>query len=198
MSSLLQQAHAILQNRLHGGDIVIDATTGNGYDCLFLARHVAPTGLVYGFDVQTAAIQVTAQRIAEANLSACVHLNQIGHQFMAKQIPAHHHGDVKAVMFNLGYLPHGDKSLITQANTTIMALKAASQLLGVGGVITILAYPGHAGGDIETAQVTDYCQQLTDEGFALQIIESQYPSPSAPRLLVLRKNSSDCVMNWVE
>ncbi len=198
MSSLLQQAHAILQNRLHGGDIVIDATVGNGYDCLFLARHVAPTGLVYGFDVQTAAIQVTTQRIAEANLSACVHLTQIGHQFMAKQIPAGYHGRIKAVMFNLGYLPRGDKNLITQTDTTITALKAASQLLCVGGVITILAYPGHAGGDIETAQVTDYCQHLTNEGFALQVVESQYPKLGAPRLLVLTKNSSDCVINKAE
>jgi predicted methyltransferase len=186
--SLLQQAQARICAQLQAGDVAIDATVGNGHDTLFLAQQVAPTGWVYGFDVQAAAIQATAQRIAEADLSACVQLMQIGHQFMASQIPARHHGRVKAVMFNLGYLPRGDKSLITQVDTTILALKAATALLCAGGLITILAYPGHAGGEIETARVTEYCQQLIGEGFALQIIESQHPKPSAPRLLVLTKN----------
>jgi predicted methyltransferase len=189
MSSLLHQAHALLRTRLKNGDFAIDATVGNGHDTVFLAQQVAPTGLVYGFDVQAAAIEATTQRIAEAHLSACVRLSQIGHQFMASEIPANHHGCIKAIMFNLGYLPRGNKSLITQGDTTIIALKAATQLLCAGGIITILAYPGHVGGDIETARVTAYCQQLNGESFALQIIESQHPKPSAPRLLALTKNT---------
>lgn len=190
MSSLLQQAHALLRTRLKNGDVAIDATVGNGHDTVFLAQQVTGSGWVYGFDVQAAAIEATTQRIAEAHLSACVRLSQIGHQFMASEIPASHHGHIKAIMFNLGYLPNGDKSLITQGDTTIVALKAATQLLCDGGIITILAYPGHVGGGIETARVTDYCRQLTGEGFALQIIESQHLKPSAPRLLVLTKNKN--------
>ncbi len=187
MSFLLQHAHALLHNHLKTGDIVIDATLGNGHDTLFLARQVAPTGLVYGFDVQAAAIVATAQRISAAGLSACVRLKQCGHQFMTTQIPVPHHGQIKAIMFNLGYLPNGDKNLITQRDTTIAALQAATILLSVGGIITLVVYPGHIGGDVETAGVVDYCQQLCTQHFALQIIENQFPNPSAPRLLILTK-----------
>ena len=50
--SLLNLAHQHIQKRLQDGAIVIDATIGNGHDTLFLARRVATTGLVYGFDIQ--------------------------------------------------------------------------------------------------------------------------------------------------
>lgn len=187
MSSLLQQAHALLRTRLKNGDVAIDATVGNGHDTVFLAQQVTGSGWVYGFDVQAAAIETTTQRIAEAHLSACVRLSQIGHQFMASEIPASHHGHIKAIMFNLGYLPQGDKAIISQADTTLIALNAAKSLLCASGTLTILAYPGHQGGDIETAQVARWCEQLPTQEFALTVINSTHYKPSAPRLFVVEK-----------
>jgi hypothetical protein len=50
------------------------------------------------------------------------------------------------VAFNLGYLPGGDKQLKTGAETTLRALKAASNVLQAGGLISVVAYTGHPGG----------------------------------------------------
>lgn len=185
--SLLQQAHAILKNLLHDGDIAIDATAGNGHDSLFLAQQVAPAGLVYSFDIQTAAITATHNRLFAADLRIYALLIQHSHAQMSDYIAPEHHGKIKAIMFNLGYLPRGDKTIITQTDSTLCALNAATELLALGGIITILAYPGHQGGDTETVQVANWCYQLNPEQFRVKILHSFEHKDSAPRLFVLEK-----------
>jgi len=187
MTTLLTHAHTFLRAHLQMGDIAIDATLGNGHDTLFLAQQITLTGLVYGFDIQAQALVATSQRLATAQLSDVCCLFHAGHQNMAKMIPVAQHGKIKAVMFNLGYLPHGDKTLISQAQTTLQALNAARLLLCKTGVISVLAYPGHSGGDTETAQVAQWCQQQALQNFAVTVINSEHPKPSAPCLFLLRK-----------
>ena len=188
--SLLQQAHAILETHLYHGDVAIDATAGNGHDSLFLAQQVAPTGLVYSFDIQAAAITATQNRLIAAGFLNCVRLIQNSHAEMFACIKQQHHRKIKAIMFNLGYLPRGDKTLITQTDSTLLALNAAAELLAPAGIITILAYPGHQGGDTETAQVARWCQELDTEKFSVKIIHSPEHKDSAPRLFILQKTTS--------
>ena len=90
-------------------------------------------------------------------------------------------------MFNLGYLPGGDKSIITQTDSTITALNIASRILSSNGIITVLAYPGHQGGDLETDQVKNWCKQLDEDQFKISIVYSSENKESAPRLFVIRK-----------
>jgi hypothetical protein len=92
-------------------------------------------------------------------------------------------------MFNLGYLPGADKSVITQIDSTLAALNAACRLLAPRAVITVLAYPGHAGGDLETEQLAAWCRQLDETRFNSEVILSSHDKPSAPRLFVIRKQS---------
>ena len=47
---------------------------------------------------------------------------------------------VSLIMFNLGYLPGGDHSLSTKADTTIEALEKGLNLLHEGGMISLLIY----------------------------------------------------------
>lgn len=185
--SLLQQAHVILETQLDNGDIAIDATAGNGHDSLFLVRQVAPAGLVYCFDIQAAAITATHNRLVAADLRNFALLIPHSHAQMSEQIAPEHQGKIKAIMFNLGYLPHGDKTIITQTDSTLLALNAATELLAPAGIITILAYPGHQGGDIETIQVANWCYQLNPQEFSIKIIHSAEHKDSAPRLFVLQK-----------
>lgn len=48
------------------GDIVIDATMGNGHDTQFLAELVGENGHVYAFDIQESAVANTKERLGEA------------------------------------------------------------------------------------------------------------------------------------
>jgi len=64
----IQLAHQLVSDQLGGGEVVIDATAGNGHDTLFLAQQVGASGTVYSFDVQEEAIRITGSRLEEAKL----------------------------------------------------------------------------------------------------------------------------------
>jgi len=189
--SLVNVAHELIRDILCPGDIAIDATIGNGHDTLFLLEQVSPSGKVFGFDIQQAAINSTSQKLkSSGNLSRSTErltLLVASHADMAEKIPLQYHGNIKAFMFNLGYLPGGDKGIITQADTTLTALNVASRMLSSNGIISILAYPGHKGGDLETVQVTTWCEQLDQNQFKISVVYSQEDKESAPRLFVIHK-----------
>lgn len=138
--------HEKLQRYIKVGDIVIDATVGNGFDTAFLAEAVSASGKVYGFDIQEEAINRTKQLLKEKNLFHQVELLNVGHQYMLETLRETVVGKVSVVMFNLGYLPRGDKRIVTRADSTVAALEASLKLIRPGGVISVMAYRGHAGG----------------------------------------------------
>ena len=185
--SLVNTAHNLIKEVLHAGAIAIDATVGNGHDTLFLVEQVSPSGKVFGFDIQQAAIISTQEKCLQTPNPECLTLIHASHADMADRIPAHHHGNISVIMFNLGYLPGGDKAIITCTDSTITALQSSSQLLSSQGIITVMAYPGHSGGDLETAQVKNWCEQLDVKHFKISIIYSSENKASAPRLFVIQK-----------
>ena len=46
-----------------------------------------------------------------------------GHENILNDIPSDIIGNVDAAIFNLGYLPKGDKSIVTKPETTIQAIE---------------------------------------------------------------------------
>lgn len=159
---LTELAHQEVAAAIRPGDRVIDATVGNGRDTLFLARRVAPGGRVLGFDIQQQALEGARERLQTAGLDGLVTLLHAGHEQMAERVPVDWAGQVTAVMFNLGYLPGGDKTLITAPITTVAALDQALGLLRVGGLISLLLYRGHPGAGAEAEAVTAWLGQLGD------------------------------------
>ena len=156
-----QQAHEIVSAVVRPGETVIDATAGNGHDTLFLAGLVGEGGRVVAFDVQEAAIASTRRRLAEAGVLERVEPWTGSHARMAERVEP----GIAAVMFNLGYLPGGDHGLITRTDETLRALEAAVALLRPGGVVTVVCYPGHEGGDKEAAAVREWIGQRGGEVF---------------------------------
>lgn len=55
-------------------------------------------------------------------------------------------GVFRLIAFNLGYLPGGDKTLITEPQITLEALNVAKDILMPGGLISLVVYVGHPGG----------------------------------------------------
>ena len=151
--TLTELAHTLVATYVSPGDAAIDATAGNGWDTAFLVQRVGPQGRVFAFDVQPAALDRTRQRVSA--LAGCENVQLIcaSHALLATHIPREYRGQVKAVMFNLGYLPRGDHARVTAAFSTVAALEAARAWLHPEGVISVLAYRGHAGGNEEAAAV---------------------------------------------
>ncbi|MCJ7842667.1 class I SAM-dependent methyltransferase [Lederbergia sp. NSJ-179] len=165
LEPILSYAHSLLKNSVQKGDIVIDATVGNGHDTVFLAKLVGEDGKVYGFDIQAQAITQTTRRLAAESLEKRVQLFQTGHEQAATLLPAEASGQVAAAMFNLGYLPKGNKTIITKPETTITAIGQMLNMLKIGGIIVLVVYHGHEGGREERDALLDYVTSLEQEKF---------------------------------
>jgi hypothetical protein len=198
--SLVNVAHNLIREILRPGDIAVDATVGNGHDTLFLVEQVGPSGKVFGFDIQLDAIASTRAKVDSYRTGEIVRgdapvqainltLIHANHADMRDKIPAHYHGGIGAIMFNLGYLPGGNKGIITLTNSTLSALNSASRLVSSNGIITVLAYPGHQGGDLETEEIKNWCEQLDKVQYKTRIIYSSENNESSPKLFVLYKMS---------
>lgn len=150
------------------GDRAVDATAGNGCDTLFLCGQVGPAGQILAIDLQSAALAKVSQRWQglpdEARVGmACPKLIQGDHRQLTQLIPADWLGSVRVIMFNLGYLPGGDKGVTTQPASTLAAIQQALTCLHPAGLLSILAYTGHPGGLAETSAVEEFLQQLTPD-----------------------------------
>lgn len=188
--SVLSFAHKLVSERLQLGEIAIDATTGTGTDTLFLAKTTGPKGHVFGFDIQEEALILTKQRLDQHITSSIspVTLFLQSHADMKEAIPTIHHGTLAAIMFNLGYLPSSasNKEIITMTDSTITALQSALELLRPGGVITIVLYPGHPGGDTESEAVKEWASHIP-QSMAQSIIYRQLQRSDAPFTIALEK-----------
>lgn len=116
-----------LEKVINKGDIVVDATMGNGYDTKYLAEKVGEEGFVYSFDIQETALKSTKKRLDKENLSDRVKLILDGHENMDKYVE----GEVSCVLFNLGYLPRADHNIYGRTFQTV----PVSWLLSSAGLI---------------------------------------------------------------
>lgn len=181
----LQFNHNILREYINEGNQVIDATVGNGHDTSFLAELVGETGQVYGFDIQEDAIKRTKEKLIDKNLDDRVTLFQSGHENIQQLLG--NQQKFSAVVFNLGYLPRGDKNIITTPKTTISALEQSIEVLLPGGILSVMVYFGHPGGKEEKDSVLQFAKNLPQEKFTVyryQII-NQINNP--PFLLLIEK-----------
>lgn len=176
-------AHQFLQRFVHDGHTTVDATCGNGHDTLLLADLVGPGGHVWGFDIQREAIAETGRRLTAAGLSRRATLVQMGHEELARHVVP----PVQAVLFNLGYRPGGDRSIITRPETTGTALNQSLTLLAGGGVVLVTVYPGHSGGAEEQAAVEDWAAGLDPRAFHCWRMAQTNVSAGAPYLLLVQK-----------
>tara|TARA_B100001564_G_scaffold201176_1_gene169180 strand:- start:257 stop:823 length:567 start_codon:yes stop_codon:yes gene_type:complete len=185
---LTEKVHHILKNHLQEGDRIIDATAGNGYDTLFLAKQVGRSGKVIAIDIQDCAIRSTREKLESAGLIDRVRLVADDHSVALEKLITNNVGMVAAITFNLGYLPGSDKSIQTRAENTEEALAASIQLLSPGGYLCVTAYRGHSRGAVEAETVETFMRKSQSEGHAVDRHQPE-SSNSPPILWVLRRNS---------
>ncbi|MBT9717890.1 tRNA (mnm(5)s(2)U34)-methyltransferase [Enterococcus durans] len=163
LQTALHFSHSLLEEILQPGDHVIDATMGNGYDTVFMAEKIGKTGHVYSFDVQKEALLSTKSKLTEQDLLNRTSLFLQGHETLGTVVDEAQ--PIKAGIFNLGYLPKSDKSVITLPETTRTAMEEILKRLVPRGRMILVVYYGHEGGEKELDMVQDYCQSLPQEKY---------------------------------
>lgn len=185
LNNSLVQSHQIISTVVKAGDVVIDATAGNGNDTAFLAGLVGNTGKVYSFDIQETALNNTRIRLAEQGLEDRVELIHSGHEHILKYVNT----PIKAAMFNLGYLPGGNHNIGTRGLTTIEAIKAIMELLVVHGIICIVVYYGGDSGFDEKNEVINYIQTIDCKKYSVMKTEFVNQINCPPILICIEKNN---------
>lgn len=143
------------------GHIVLDCTVGNGNDTLLLAQNAGTKGKVYGFDIQDAAINNTSELLRQYELLNNVILIKDSHEYIEQYI----HEELDFIIYNLGYLPGGDKTIKTSSLSTIKSIRQALDLLKVNGLLAVTVYVGHDGGLEEKKSLEDYLLNLNQDIF---------------------------------
>lgn len=177
MEKVLDFAKTIIKNKQGNKHIGVDATCGRGNDTLFLAEHFSQ---VFAFDIQDEAIKSTealtkdynnVKIIKDSNEFICTYVNQ----------------EIDAVMYNLGYLPKGDKKITTNASTTIKSIDNVLKNLAINGVITIICYPGHDEGMKESIALEKYLKGLNQKEYDVIKYDFINQINNPPYLLAIRK-----------
>ena len=177
-------AHLIWKDFLRPGMTVIDATSGSGHDTLFLAKCVLTpnSGWVHAFDIQSEALQKTRQNL-ELNLAQTlkprITLHETSHETFPQNLTP------SLIVYNLGYLPGGDHSKTTLAETTLTSCINALTILAPKGLLSITTYPGHPEGHKEKSLLFDWLATLTTHPI---FHHTPLNRPNQPSLITIRKN----------
>lgn len=157
MKKIIDFAHQLLKEHLKREDVAVDMTVGNGNDTIFLSTLCSH---VYGFDIQKQAIDKVTALLQEKHIDNVTLLKKSHDQILQFV-----HEPVKAFIFNLGYLPGGDKSITTKKNTTLKAVLDALTILAEEGVLVLVCYPGHLEGKKEALSLIQMLQQFPQQQY---------------------------------
>jgi len=149
--SHLELAKSFWERLVAPGDRVLDGTCGNGQDTLFLAQLGAQ---VVSFDIQERALEKAKQRLPAA-LSENVQFVLGSHAELPEELR-----QLRLAVYNLGYLPGGEKSVVTQTESTLTSVREAMERLLSGGAVSITCYPGHEEGAREEAALLQFGEAL--------------------------------------
>lgn len=153
--------HCFLSQRIKKTDRVIDMTCGNGHDTLFLANRARE---VIAVDIQVQAIENTKIRCNSKSNVKYFHMNHSAIDFKET---------IDGAVYNLGYLPKSDQTVITKTQSTLDSLKII--IKKEPKYLSIASYPGHPGGKEEYLALRAFLDTQ-----AIEYIEIRYSSKNSP------------------
>ncbi len=180
------------------GDTLIDATCGGGHDTLALAG--MQPGKLYAFDIQPEAIDRTRSLLeesgyAEALADGTITLCCAGHEQMGAYLRGEADTDpdprtetfAALILFNLGYLPGGDKTVTTRTDTTLAAVQGALPLLKKDGLICITMYSGHPEGAEEKRALLAFAEGLDSKRWHVSYVSMLNQKHDPPEILLISR-----------
>ncbi len=172
----LSITHEFIRSKIHSGSFCIDATAGNGHDTAFLCSLVGEDGRVLAFDIQERAIVNTRARLRERGFKNCTVIHD-SHANMAAYAEV---GTVDLIVFNLGWLPCGDHSVFTRADSTVAAIRDGLKLLREGGFISVSIYYGGKNGYEERDALAEYLKTVDNTRYTVLKTEFYNRSGDVP------------------
>ena len=180
MTGILQLAKDRLAQNANPQGTYVDFTMGRGRDTLFLCR-LAPEGRVYAFDIQQSALDQTAALLLQNDIHNAALILE-SHDRFADYVP----GEIDGGLFNLGFLPGGDRGVTTRRGSTVSAVGQAMRALRRGGALGVAVYPGHEEGRLEGEALQAYFAGVDKQNFDI-FIYRLLNVPDAPYMMVAER-----------
>ena len=168
-------SHYIIDKFLENRDIAVDATLGNGHDTDFLCEIFDK---VYSFDIQKSACENYLKKKANN-----VNVVNDSHHMLKKYIDK----NIDCIMYNLGFLPGGDKTITTKSSTSLESIKLGLSMLNSGGIMTICLYRGHEEGKKEESVIIPYLKTVDKSQYGVMYQSFLNRNEKAPILIVIEK-----------
>ena len=184
MFKIVEYSHLLIKEYYkkykHDNMTFIDATCGRGNDTIFMANILQKNGHVYSYDIQKIAIDYTKELLNEQKITN-VTLKHQSHENIDEI-------SIDLVIFNLGYLPNGDKSITTNKDTTLKSIKKMVTLMELNPnmMIILVIYPGHSEGLEESNIINNYVLSLPSNKYLISRYQN-YNRPSAPYIITINK-----------
>ncbi len=166
----------LLQEHVREGSFCIDATMGNGNDTAWLCQLAGKQGRVLAFDIQPQAVENTRKKLESLGCECPYELILDSHSNMAKYAE---YDSADCIVFNLGYLPGGDHSIATNAETTIQALEQGLKILNKNGLMSVCIYSGGDSGFEERDAVLAWMKTLNPKKY-LVLVTQYFNRPNNP------------------
>ena len=93
---------------------------------------------------------------------------------------------ISAIIFNLGYLPNGNKDIKTNYKSTVKSIKEGLNLLNNKGVILIVIY-SHKEGKKESLEIDKLIENIKDKYIALKYYNTD--NINTPYLIEIRQKN---------
>ncbi|WP_311481299.1 class I SAM-dependent methyltransferase [uncultured Anaerococcus sp.] len=160
--------------------VAADLTVGKGKDSKYILENTNVERL-YGFDIQ---------KEAENQAKGLVGDDPRFKFFLASHadIDKYIKENLDFAIYNLGYLPGGDKEITSKYESTIESLEKTLKLLNKNGMVILTIYQGHPAGKKESEELEKYLETLDQKKY--EIIKIAYPTRphNPPYIVVVEKN----------
>lgn len=170
----------LMKNYVNKVDIAVDMTLGNGNDAKNILDILKPEKL-YGFDIQKEAISNTHKLLGEEYKNYELILDS--HVNIDRYIDCR----IDFAIYNLGYLPSGDKNITTLSSDVILSLEKIINMLNINGNVILTFYPGHEQGMIESLEIKEYLSKLSQKNFSIIKFDFINQKNNPPFVIMINK-----------
>ena len=126
INNAVQFQHLIWDRIMKSASVVVDATCGNGHDLLYLAERAQSECHLYGIDIQEQAVSASRELLASKKLQSNVTITFLHNSHDIALHQEIKENTIDLIIFNLGYLPGGDHSIITRPHNTCLLYTSPS------------------------------------------------------------------------
>ena len=159
--------------------VAVDMTVGNGFDSKNILEIVKPKKL-YCFDIQQEALDNSKNLLKDFSNYELILDN---HRNFDKYVKDY----VDFAIYNLGYLPNGDKLITTNSVDVEESVRKLLDKLNSKGVIFITFYIGHLCGQIESAEMSSFLKTIDQKDYTVLKFTFENQKNLPPYVVMIQK-----------